>query len=309
MAFQLKAHESVRDGVRRNVRHELETVLDQARQDARNMEATAATDAVHEIRKGLKRVRAALRLVRGDLGEEAYHEENFRLRDAARPLALVRDAQMLPATWELLCRESPHAVDQVTAAKVRDALLSNPTAVVQRLLVADKAFAAVEAVVAASLARVASWRLEQDTWAGVEDGLRRTYRMGRRARARAAETRTVEDLHEWRKQAKYLWHALELVEPAWRAREKGLADRAHKLSSSLGADHDLNVLRRTLAADPLPFGGHRVLKEVFALIDRRREELEAEAATLGGPLYDASPDAWTRRILGLGPRPAGAVAV
>ena len=55
--------------------------------------------------------------------------------------------------------------------------------------------------------------------------------------------------------------------------QKKLIDQTHKLSRLLGEDHDLAVLRETLAADPVAFGGHRILKSVFAVIDHQREEL------------------------------------
>lgn len=50
---------------------------------------------VHEARKRTKEVRALLRLTRDEIGRDAYKRENARLRDAARLLAPVRDAQVL----------------------------------------------------------------------------------------------------------------------------------------------------------------------------------------------------------------------
>src|SRR5580704_13345662 len=51
--------------------------------------------SIHEIRKKLKRARAALRLLRDCLGKAVYRRENSLLRDAARPLTPVRDAKVL----------------------------------------------------------------------------------------------------------------------------------------------------------------------------------------------------------------------
>jgi CHAD domain-containing protein len=306
MAFQLKARESVGQGIPRVVTRELAAVLDRTRSSPDD--PGTATDTIHQIRKGLKRVRAALRLVRDGLGTELYHQENFRLRDAARPLAILRDAQMLPEAWALLCHEFPQEIEPATVKTVRDALAANEKEVTRRLLTQDRVLARVGSAVDETLADVARWKLTQEAWTELEGGLRRVYRAGRRSRALATNTRTVEDLHEWRKQAKYLWHALELVEPAWRGHDKGLDDRFHELSTLLGRDHDLAVLRRTLAADPLPFGGHRVLKTIFALVERRRQGLEAAAFTLGGPLYEETPGAWASRVLGITKAPAAKAA-
>jgi len=55
-------------------------------------------EAVHIARKATKRIRAALRLLRGSLGPGKYHRENRGVRDAARPLTAIRDTFMLQRT-------------------------------------------------------------------------------------------------------------------------------------------------------------------------------------------------------------------
>jgi CHAD domain-containing protein len=50
---------------------------------------------VHEMRKVLKRVRAALRLVRDAVGKDEYARENALLRDAGRALRAARDAEVM----------------------------------------------------------------------------------------------------------------------------------------------------------------------------------------------------------------------
>ncbi|MGA2713123.1 MAG: CHAD domain-containing protein [Bryobacteraceae bacterium] len=315
MAFELKANESVGDGIARNVRSQIEKALDYL--DARNKPAAKSKlgaksmlgangkphrrgapgkEAVPEIRKCFKRVRAALRLVREDLGDDLYHEENFCFRDAARPLTQVRDAEVLVETADKLAQQFPGAIESGAFAKIHEALLANRQEVTHRVLVEDKAFAAVGDVATRALARLPEWRIERDGWAAVESGVRRVYRAGHRALALAAESPSVANLHEWRKQAKYLWHQLQLLEAAWTESEKEFVDRIHKLSTLLGEDHDLAVLRETLAADPLVYGGHLILKGVFAVIDRGRAELERQAFDLGREIYKDLPKVFMTRI-------------
>ena len=57
-----------------------------------DIEHQATDEAVHTARKTAKRARAALRLMRSAIGDAAYHRANKQLRDAARPLTVVRDA-------------------------------------------------------------------------------------------------------------------------------------------------------------------------------------------------------------------------
>src|SRR5436190_24224574 len=90
MAFRLKPNEAVRKGTRRVARRELE----KARRTLRDR-GSGEDERVHEVRRSLKKVRALLRLVRDGVGDDHYHRENERVRDAARPLTTVRDAKVL----------------------------------------------------------------------------------------------------------------------------------------------------------------------------------------------------------------------
>jgi len=299
MAFQLKAKESVSDGIRRNVRRQIEKALNHlgAKRKPHQRGASENEAVPKEVRKCFKKVRAALRLVREELNDDVYREENWCFRDAARPLSEVRDAEMLVETVDKLTRQQfTEAVESGAFAKIHEALLANQHEVTRRVLDEDRAFAAVEEVATRALARLPDWRIERDGRAALKSGLRRTYRTGHRALALAAENSSVENLHEWRKQAKYLWHQLQLLEAAWTGSEKELGDQTQKLSQLLGHDHDLAALRETLAADPLAYGGHHILKGVFAVIDRRREELKRQAFALGQKLYKDSPNVFTSRI-------------
>lgn len=297
MAFQLKPNEPVSQGIARNVRRQIEKALKYlAAKPNPHQRGGSENEAVFEIRKCFKRIRAALRFVREDLGSDVYREENFCFRDAARPFTEIRDAHVLVETAKKLMRQFPEAIEPGAFHTIDQALLANQHEVTRRVLEQDKAFAKVQDVATRALARIPDWRLERDAWTALEPGLRRVYRSGHRALALAVENPSVENLHELRKQAKYLWHQLQLLEVALKGAEKALVDQTHKLSTLLGEDHDLAVLRQTLAADPLAYGGHPILKSLFVVIDGRREELEREAFALGQEIYRDSPKAFTSRV-------------
>jgi CHAD domain-containing protein len=103
------------------------------------------------------------------------------------------------------------------------------------------------------------------------------------------------DLHEWRKQTKYLWHQLQILEPISPSMIKKLADQAHQLSDQLGADHDLAVLRQRLsrARGRLP---RTAIQTVSRMIDRRCEELQAKAMATGARVYDETPGRFVKRL-------------
>jgi hypothetical protein len=51
-----------------------------------------------------------------------------------------------------------------------------------------------------------------------------------------------------------------------------------------------------LGADPLAYGGHGGLENLFSLIKRRRENLEQQAFVLGRSIYSETPAVFTNRM-------------
>jgi CHAD domain-containing protein len=255
---------------------------------ARSLDVELDDDGVHDIRKDLKRARATVRLLRPALGRSRFRAANLALRDAGRALAGRRDARVLVDTLRrLVVTEGlePAALAPLTR-RLRDDWQAAASAGSAPLA----AMAAARIRAAAAEVRAARVRGE---WPLLADGLRAVYRRGRRAMRVAARQPTAECLHEWRKQVKHGWHALELLERAWPKPMRALAREAHRLSDRLGDDHDLAVLRERLAAAAIDELARR---RALAAIDARRRELQQSAFRLGERLYAESPTRFVARV-------------
>jgi CHAD domain-containing protein len=281
MAFRLKVDESVKKGVRRIVRREIDGALD----ELTGRDGDSRDEAVHDARKRFKKVRAVLRLVRDELGAKAYRRENHSFRDAARPLTEVRDAKVLVDTLDKLAKQYAGQLSADEVDRVRQQLQADRRAVRTRVLDTDGALGRVADAVEGARARLKDWPIKHRGWQALRGGLKRVYGSGRRAFTTAAADPTDENLHELRKQAKYLRHQLEVLEPVWPEIMKDFAGQVHELGDLLGDDHDLAVLRQTLAGDPERFGGAPALDPVFGLIERRRHELREAGLALGRRIY------------------------
>jgi CHAD domain-containing protein len=247
---------------------------------------------VHEARKQLKKARATLRLLRDALGEAAYARENGALRDAARPLSSVRDARVLPEALEQLTSSYGRAGGALPIARLRGELTREHAR--ERKRVTRSQVSALAANVVAAQRRSARWRVSGG-WTVLGAGFARTYRRGREAYA-VARSRTTADLHEWRKQVKYLRYQFHLLEPLWPAIIGELADQAHALTEYLGEDHDLAVLQQRIQD-----GGEKQLDgqtrgALLALIERCRRRLQDKAFVLGQRLYEERPAQLRRRF-------------
>ena len=223
-------------------------------------ELTGHKPNIHGARKQLKRARATLRLLRPTIGDESYRRENIAARDAARPLSRARDEEVLSQAQEGLVERFGPAASGVHFRHHTHAL-------------SGKQLDDIKAALESSMTRARAWKIDDADWDCIEKGLRSTYRRARQALRRARKGRASEDLHEWRKQTKYLWHQLQALTPLAPGPIGEVADELHQLADYLGDEHDLSVLRE------------RATATVTDLIERRREELQDKAFALGERLY------------------------
>src|SRR5262245_17833808 len=91
MSFELRIDEALPNGIHRIAKKEIEKV----RECVDGSSKASRDEMVHEARKGLKKLRALVRLVRPGVGGKLYRRENIAFRDISRPLTEVRDAKIL----------------------------------------------------------------------------------------------------------------------------------------------------------------------------------------------------------------------
>jgi CHAD domain-containing protein len=290
MAFALKADESAAKGVKRLVRKQIESAVESLTKQA----GAKQEEAVHDARKRFKKVRALLRLVRPELGEKVYKRENACFRDAARPLSEVRDARVLVEALDGLAERS--GGNGKSLGPVRKALQARQRATRRRVLKEEQSPARIAEAAEEARQRVKDWDIGRKGWAALGTGLKRVYKSGRDAFAAARVEPSVEALHEWRKQVKYLWHQLQVLGPTWPGLMDEMGKQAHQLADHLGDDHDLAVLRDLLVQEGSQWARPGTVTKLLGLIDERRGELQHDAAQLGQRLYADRPKAFLNRL-------------
>jgi CHAD domain-containing protein len=252
------------------------------------------TDAnIHDARKQIKKARAALRLLRDATGPNSYRRENTALRDAARPLGVARDSKVLIAALDDLIERYAPATPSLQLDKFRRVLRKEQAAARQAITVT--LVNTQRRTLREVSSRIERWRMSGDEWQIIGGGLQRIYRGGKKAMKVAARSRSSEDLHDWRKQVKYLWHQLQILQPAWPNLLGELAAQAHKLADQLGDDHDLAVLRQKVSSNADAFETQD-RDALIALIDRRRKQLQDKALKLGGRLFEEKPRRFCSRL-------------
>jgi CHAD domain-containing protein len=248
-----------------------------------------ADEAIHGARKDLKKLRTLLRLLRDELPKKVYAAESQRYREAARLLSPLRDAEVKLETLESLAEATELPAESAESWRLilaRDREAAGDTA-------PDRAAEAEAiALIEAGRAGIEGWDV-RDSWKAIGPGLERAYRRGRK-RMRAAQRARDDDeaWHEWRKRAKDLWYAQQLLAGAWPQVIEPAAEEAHRLSEALGDHHDLALLRADLHQRRL---GDEETRALEAAIERRQGELAAAALDLGARLYAERPQDFGRR--------------
>jgi len=293
MSYRIERKESVTQAVRRVAREQIDRAI--AEIEDRQLDRH---EAVHQVRKRCKKLRGLVRLVRPQM-EETYRRENECFRDAAREISFVRDAQSMLECFDELLERYARELDPESFAPIREWLLERRKQVTQDEQRLEAGLARMLVALREARDRIPDWQVaggeEADEFAAVGGGLRKTYKRGRKARAAAFAASTDEQFHEWRKRVKYHWYHARLLQRIWRPVMDCFADAAHELSDILGDDHDLAILRSTLAehAGNLPAAN---LPGLAALIGQRRTELQLSARRLGDRLYAEKPGQVTRRL-------------
>lgn len=299
MSYQLQPNESIPDGIRRIILAE----LDQARTYLTERPSDLSPDdAIHEARKCFKKLRAALRLVRNDIGEASFQQENTAIRDAGRLLSDLRDSYVLVATVDMLKEQYAAQLRSKALANIRQQLFARYQQVRTDMLEDTDRLERVLSLLDEARPRLAALPISSNGPAAWRGGLRRVYRRGRRRMALAYQEPTSERFHEWRKRVKYFWYHLLILQPVWSAASEQhnkaqWDEQVSLLADYLGLEHDLAVLQDVvLHEDIAPETAEREL--LLALIAHERGRLQAQAKPLGQKIYAATPAVLVEQMVG-----------
>jgi CHAD domain-containing protein len=287
--FHFRSHEKVPDGVKRMVLEQVDEAI--ALLETRG---DGIDEAIHEARVCLKKIRAVLRLVRGEIGDEEFKAENRRYRDAGRRLSSVRDSAVIIDTFDKLTRDSDIPpipdMEQMRAGLVR----AEGTPVAEK----EEALLEVGSVVSAARVRLEDWRIDHRGFAVVRSGLKRVYSEGRAILRTVRKRATVENLHELRKQVKSISYQIHLLGHAWPEILRPFEGELKDLADLLSDHHDLAMLAKAVADVPLDQGDGDLKKEILDNIKSHQGELRMKAMPLAERIYVEKPAAFVRRLEG-----------
>ncbi|HKY56930.1 MAG TPA: CHAD domain-containing protein [Aeromicrobium sp.] len=246
--------------------------------------------AVHETRKDLKKLRAAIRLLRDHVDEEFSAAEGVRLRDAGRLLASARDAEVKVRTLTSLRTRGVLPVDEKVLDDWTAALERDRDDLVRRLddphVPVGSTAAAVRSIdaVIEECQSVAAWPVTGLTLRDVRLALIRERSRGIAAMGLVAEGGDDADVHDFRKRIKDLWHHLDLLCDVLPTVTEAQVQLAHEVSDLLGDHNDLAVLVEDARARPDIVSAHDLVT-IDEAVRAVQEDLRARALEEARTLY------------------------
>ena len=264
-------------------------------------------DAVHQSRKAIKRVRALLRLVRGELTDRIFDFENASLRNTARLLSEIRASQGVLDAASSIREIYGELLADGTFEEMLQRLTRRRDLIELQALEDPNLVGRVVRNLERGYNRFSAWPTDPeamkvygigiaDRYASIDPGLGRTYSTGRVNMAQAYRSTSADDFHDWRKRVKDLRHQMEFLAPLWPEVVVGTAMTLDRLGSILGDEHDLAELIDLLEVrtDLCPNPRERSLFK--ALTNQRRSELRVAAEILGRRIYAEKPKSVNARF-------------
>ena len=250
-------------------------------------------EAVHEVRKALKRWRALLRLLARPLGEQA-DQLRTEARELMRAVAGARDAQSaLDALADLRKADMPFSARTTESIRARLTELRDEAGATSFTKNMRERISRYFDYATLSLER---WPLKAIDFDIVTDGLTSTYRRARQLVPDGWSDCEAEHLHDLRRRVVEHRHQMDLIEPLWPRLGKVWAEEAQRLRNQLGSCQDLAVLGGfTTPHEPLAPWRSRLAP----LIEARRSAHLKSAARLAGRLFAEKPKAFRKRIAAL----------
>jgi CHAD domain-containing protein len=288
MGFRLKLREPLPDGLKRVFREQIDSALRLCRHPARQRGVT-----VHEVRKHLKKLRAAMRLAAGEVGKNQHAREDRCVREIGRLVSDLRDAQVRLQTLIQLRDETAKASGE------------NPFARIEELLSLEResfsaAFDGWQKQAIPKLERVrerlSKWPLDGITWKQICGAVEKIYKRGQRGLEKTIKKPVPENFHAWRKRVKDLWYQLRILQPLNRVVLEEMAHDVEVLSELMGREHDLDFLLARLEKESGDEALRGELAQLRRLIRKRGKRLRRNALELGRRFYAEPSKAFAKRI-------------
>lgn len=298
MAFRIEGEESIAQALRRIAVEQ----FDDGIKEIEDQELDRY-EAVHQIRRRLKRVRGILRMAR-EAFPKTYRLENAAYRDMAQALAPFRDAQSAIEAFDAFRKRYRRELAGEPMAKIRARLVEVKSETDPGNDELANRLAQTREKLTEFRDRAQDWQFEHEGFSAIEQGLHALYGAGRIEMAAAFKAakrepfamETTVAFHDWRKSVKYLGFAIRILTPIWKDALNTQRSATDSLEKKLGEEHDLALLGERVATEKERLGLESEAERLLPLAEQRRYELRESARGIGARFYAEQPEDFVHRL-------------
>ena len=270
--FVLAKKESVPDGIKRIIGSQIDYALN-------NIEQNIDKDfdeSIHEARKSSKKIRAVLRLVRDEIGNELFKRENYHFRDINRYLSEIRNISVIIETLNKVIKNNPgYDYSEIIndTIKLKDKL-------VEILFIEEDRLKTVVELLNKGKERAKGLPVKRDEIKVLFNGLIKVYKLCEKYMNKARKEPSNENLHEWRKQVKYLYYQFQVLTPYLPDELVTQKPNLDNIAEYLGEDHDLAELENFLDNISAMYQADNGISALETRIKKSRNELQSQVFSL-----------------------------
>ena len=237
---------------------------------------------VHRIRVDIKRLRSWIRLIRDEADTVGLRGIDHDLRDIMKKLSTRRDRQALMESLKWLEKKADKDAKQSALRTIRSHL-----GTVHGRDTVD--WANIKTALGHVLDTLKQHTQKIDSMHKVRDGLQSTYKRAAKSGDKAFSGKiNPEDVHEFRKWAKYIFYQLEIIRAAYPELYKETLDNLDDLGNRLGRYHDLILVKEKLLQAPAKKKYAHAAKQLDVMLDVRMHKLLRRANRLYRNIFSSS---------------------
>ena len=195
-------------------------------------------DAVHNIRKTLKKIRAVLRLISDEIGYSSYLRENNFYRDIGRQLSEFRDLDVYLSVALDLEQRFIMELNYSCFTDLISKIKHDKAACLNQLIKPEGFPAELSQKLAIARINLEKVKITDDSFNFVMRGLNRSYKKGRKALHMCMDDTGPEKAHQLRKALKNIWYQIRIIRPVYPIFFKAYAKSLRSITRVLGKLND-----------------------------------------------------------------------
>lgn len=288
--FQITAQLTVEENLKALFTERFSTIRDQIRKRENDHKT------IHEVRKSIKRIRAALRLIRDEIGYSHYLRENMFFRDLSRKMAPMRDSFVLCQTFKSLENNYPGLISTKDYSYLEEQLSIQIKQDHDRFIETSGGFTQVLTDISRAEQRIDQYCRLRNGFISFKKGIRRIYKKGHLLHSRILPPFDMVQLHEYRKISKYLQFQMEFIQPVYPKLLKAYTATIDNHTELLGdvRDHDrLGLYIKNTAVKKIPSATKNKLQEKIMNL---KEEMLEKVLPKSEMIYAEKPKEFIKRI-------------